>query len=333
MTPQASLKIYGCLILAEVIYGVWPLVASLAIKRGANPVVFALCRCAGSAPLLMGMSLMMESHQFAKHPKQFDSLVSVMRDLPLKRLLLLGALMCTNFLGHTVGLSLTSSIQAALMQPLVPVLACVASVVQGVEPLNPWKLIGILVSVGGAMFVVYIGRTDAVSRGQGAVWQHFLGTLALIVNVVSTALYFVLQKIVLRKHPPIFITSISAWIATGYFLAFAVFYIREFKFSPWFFTAEAEGALVYAIFFTTTLNFVILAWANKATTPSTITAFSTLQPLITAVVGACWLGVYPQHRMLAGGMVIIGGLLLTVKAQVSETHDSDRRSEERTPLV
>jgi drug/metabolite transporter (DMT)-like permease len=331
-TVPAQYQVYACLGFAEVIFGVWPLVASVAMKEGFDPVVFALYRCAGSSVLLLAASWILEGY-LPIVPLSMPSTkmlgLSVrqvyadrLKQLPWPHFMVLGALMCCNVLGYIIGVQLTSGTQAALMQPIVPVVACLVGVIAGHETLNTSKLMGIMVSVVGAMYVVYVGQEEADKHGAKSERKYQLGTLALMVNVISVSFYFVLQNFLLRKYPPVFITSVSTLVATGYLILVACFYFEEWGLSSWrnlILTPKREAALAYGIMFTTALNFVILAKANKATSPSTVTSFSTLQPLITTIVSIVFFGIYPCLQTVYGGIAIVAGLLITVRAQLAES--------------
>jgi drug/metabolite transporter (DMT)-like permease len=332
--PQAF-KIYGGIIIAEVICGIWPVVASLAIREGFDPLAFIFYRCFGAAALLSLLAWQLEGQlPFANllpifclaggHAKEAD------KPFPWREFLILGALTCTNMVGYIIGVAYTSSTQAALMQPVIPVMACLAGLASGTETINSGKLIGILMSVIGAMYLVYVGEEEAEDKSRNAGRRYQLGALALVVNVTSAAFFVVLQKNILRRYKPIFVSSATTAIATCYLMVLVLLYAEEFKFSswrPWILTPRREAVLAYAIIFTTTVNFCILAWANKVTAPSTVTAFNTLQPLITAGTSAVWLGIVPHSRTVAGGIAILAGLILTVKAQLSDAALPERSSE------
>lgn len=337
--PQAF-KIYGGIIIAEVICGVWPVVASLAIREGFDPLAFIFYRCFGSAALLSALAWMFEGQLpfanllpiFCLAGSDGDGVGAKEADkrFPWREFLILGALTCTNMVGYIIGVAYTSSTQAALMQPVIPVMACLAGLASGTETINTGKLIGILMSVVGAMYLVYVGEEEAEDKSRNAGRRYQLGALALVVNVTSAAFFVVLQKNILRRYKPIFVSSATMAIATCYLMVLVLLYAEEFKFSswrPWILTPRREAVLAYAIIFTTTVNFCILAWANKVTAPSTVTAFNTLQPLITAATSAVWLGIVPHSHTVAGGIAILLGLILTVRAQLSDAALPGRFSE------
>lgn len=315
-----AVQVYGGIILAEVIFGIWPVVASMAIKEGFDPIAFIFYRCAGSAVLLSIASWLIEGQLPLSLILPYGKSLEAARQFPWRDFLILGALTCSNMLGYIIGVALTSSTQAALMQPVIPVICCLAGLVSGTESISSGKLIGIMISVLGAMYVVYAGQEEAEDKSKRAGHRYQLGALALVVNVTSCAFYFVLQKKVLVRYKPILVASVTMIISSCFLAVIAFAYAEEFQFSiaKWILTPRREAVLAYAIIFTTTINWCVLAWANKVTTPTTITAFSTLQPLITAATGVFFLGIALHSYTIWGGAAILGGLLLTVRAQVCD---------------
>lgn len=358
---KAGFSVYAALVFAEVIYGVWPLIARVAINEGFDPIVFALYRCGGAAVLLLTVSLVFEdplsliatgSFRQAVAKESKEGIAGVLTagagelaeaagaaigagqcpggsnvtvhyvrffyNLPWPLFGVMGALICMNSVGHTVGVALTSPAQAALMQPVIPVVACLTSLAAGTETLHAGKFAGVLISVAGAMYVVYVGQSEAESKGVNAGRLYQLGTMALFLNVFCTAFYFVLQKLALRALPPVFLCGMAMMVGAGYLAVLVPCYNHEFHHGAWWtwaLTPTREAALAYGIILTTVLNFIILAKANEATNPSTVVIFSTLQPLIASGLGIAWWGVYPEHRTLVGGAAIIVGLLVAVTAQ------------------
>jgi len=356
LQQKASYPVYLKLFIAEVVYGCWPLVARAAINEGLDPVIFVLYRCAGAAVLLLMISFAVEdpvtrifedsarkqkfcsaagdpissTSNFAeaagaavgsRNSSVFLRYVDFFYSLPWSLLGILGALICMNAIGYVVGIALTSSSQAALCQPLVPVVACLTSVAAGTETLHRGKLLGVLISVAGAMFVVYAGQSEAEARGVHSGRMYQLGTLGLMVGVFAAALFAVLQKMALRALPPIFLVGMSTLVGSGYLAVFVPLYSRGLNHGVWWsvaLTPTREAALAYGIVLATCLNLIIMATANQATNPSIVTSFSTLQPLIAMGVSFAWYGVYPDQRMLVGGVAIILGLLVAVSAQLQE---------------
>jgi len=314
--------VYSTLVAAEVIYGVWLVLVGQVVHNGFSPLALAWYRMAGSSLLLLIVSRFLEG-PIHKHlgstTLALGSTKTASRPFPWTHFLVLGALMSANILGNVLGVSHTTSTQAALMQPLIPVVACAAGVGLGRERLSLGKLIGILCSVAGALLVVWSGAQLSSTAQSTEGYDFQMGTLALMVQVVGAALYFVLQKELLHRFPPMFITSVTTGIATMYLSLGACLLFKDAKASMlqgWVLTTERKLALLYAICLTTSLNLVIFARATKLTAASTVTAFATLQPLTTATITAVCFSVYPSHAMLCGGVAIVGGLLLTVKAQM-----------------
>lgn len=328
--PEA-VQVYGGIVLAETISGIWPVVASFAIQDGFDPVAFVFYRSLGASMALCALAWFSEGRPpWSMLTRLGSNVPGAGKYSPWPEFVILGALMCAMMVSYTFGVAYTSSTQAALMQPVIPVMTCLAGLCLGTESVNTGKIIGIWISVIGAMYIVRVGEEEAEDHGKHAGRRYGLGALALVVNVTATAFYFVLQKAVLHRHTPIVVSSITMFIASCFLIVLTLLYAEEMKFPswrPWLLTPRREAALAYAIIFTSTVQWVLLAWANKKTTPSTVTAFSTLQPLVAAITTAICLSVMPHGYTLMGGAAIIGGLLLTIRAQVSDSANPGQPTE------
>lgn len=344
---KASYPVYITLFIAEVVYGCWPLIARAAINEGLDPMIFVLYRFLGASVLLLVISVILEDPvtRIAEDGNRRQDLrtvtgvlvsstikgsrnsagasryVDFLYNLPWPLFGILGALICMSSMGYIVGISLTSPSQAALCQPLIPVVALMTSVAAGIETLHAGKLVGVLISVAGATFVVYAGQSEAAAQGFRSGRMYQLGMLGLMVGVIAGALFAVLQKMALRVLPPIFLVGMSTLVGAGYLAVLVPLYSHELAYTAWWswiLTPTREVAVAYGIILATCLNLVIMADANKATNPSIVTSFSTLQPLIAMGMGFLWYGTQPGWRMLIGSAAIIVGLLVAVNAQLRE---------------
>jgi len=88
------------------------------------------------------------------------------------------------------------------MQPVIPVIATLISVVVGYERLSPIKVVGILCAVGGAILVETWhtdggGDDDGDDDGNSNV---LLGTLLVCLQVTGMASLIVFQKKLLKRY-------------------------------------------------------------------------------------------------------------------------------------
>jgi drug/metabolite transporter (DMT)-like permease len=200
--------------------------------------------------------------------------------------------------------------------------------VLGVEAISIHKLGGILCSVAGAMIVTIYGE----SKSSGTANNMVLGVTFIVMNVCGMAAYFVLSKAVVKDHPPVTVMASSFLIAT-----IAVFIVAlcsvGFDLQVWAMNYDPVNyaCLAYAVFLAATYNYCVLAWANKKTSPTTVTSYTTLQPLTAVVISSIFLGTHPTPAQSCGGCAIVAGLLLNIYAQILQ--DKEQNNQESKSLL
>jgi drug/metabolite transporter (DMT)-like permease len=101
------------------------------------------------------------------------------------------------------------------MQPVIPVVATIISVVVGYEHLSVVKVLGILCAVGGAILVEtwHTGGNDDDGDDDDDSSNMLLGTILVCVQVSGMAALIVFQKKLLKKYDPTVLTF--AYYSTG----------------------------------------------------------------------------------------------------------------------
>lgn len=307
--------IYGALTLVATIYGCFALVAKAALSRGADPIVFAFYRCFGGTMLLLVVLQFMPGLRAADKTK---SLTSVIRDLSSRdicRFAFLGLLLAGNICGFITASSFLPALTCSIFQPTMPIFAMIFSLILGVENVTIHKFAGVTCSIFGAICVVVLGRTPTPKEFM----SNLTGMLCLLGGVMSTAAYFVCLKDVVRSHKPVFATAM-AYMSASAIVFFAAITKCGFHKETWLLGSEHKVwmGVAYAVLLTTAFNYSVTAWANQRTTPMTVTAFTTLQPMAATICSWILLGVGLTRSQMLGGICIVFGLLLIVRGQVLE---------------
>lgn len=286
------------LVLAQVAFGAYHVVGKEALSY-IDAVIFAFYREIIAGPALVLIALIIER---AKPNIKED----------WWRFLLLGVTgVYLNQLLFILGLEFTSSVQAAIMQPCIPVFTTALTLILRTEKFSVLKVIGILFSAAGA--VVLVGFKDLSFKS-----QQFKGMLCLIGNTLAMSVYYIFQKPVLKKYPPI---SVTGWAyIIGSVLMFITSLIRvrghwdEYKVNE-----KVYFPLGYSIVGATIFTYMTLTWANKHAPASVVAAYSSLQPLTAAVLSYFVFHTVPSNNQYIGGAAIIVGLVLVSIARVIES--------------
>lgn len=318
-------SVYGGLALAALIYGGWALVAKMALKDGADPVVFAFYRCLGGVAVLFSAMLIVPSLACSKGTSALDKVRSIPDD-DLKRFAMLGAFMAANICGFILGASKLSALTCSVFQPTIPAFAMLFSVYFGVEQITKHKFAAVVFMIAGAICVVLFGESGAVGGASDSM-SNTIGLLYMMMNLTSIGLYLTHSKDVLKTYEPVFVTSMTYSFAALFILAATLLKVG-FNSNAWLLggSTKAWYGLVYAVALTTALNYSILSWANKQSSPVITSCSASLQPLSAALLSMILLGVGFSAGQMMGATLIIAGLLIMVRGQLQEEQEQEGKA-------
>ncbi|RSK39059.1 DMT family transporter [Mangrovimonas spongiae] len=214
----------------------------------------------------------------------------------------------TQFL-FSQALEYTTPVIFSLLMALTPVVVLVLSTIFLKEAISIKKVLGILLSISGAILIIVLNNTESnLSTNQ------FLGILFSLMCVFCYAGYLVLTRKVSMKYRPV---TIAKWMFLVSALVAFPFSFQELNHQA-IYTNEATVMsylfLVFALLFSTTLAFFLMPYALKRLEASTVSIFMNLQPIIASVV-AMIVGqdVFTWDKPLAVILVVIGVYMVTHK--------------------
>jgi len=290
-------SVHLALVLCQASYSVWALIASFAFKNGGyNSLLFCLYR------EFLGSTIMLIPIAFRRIP------MNVRVDDRMK-FVWIGFCSFATMVGALTGIQLSSPSRFSIMQPIIPIIACLISVLCKLEVLNIFKTLGVVSGVvGGVLMTVFSKRNLSEKNAT-------VGTLLILFQCFGSANLVVFIKILISRYDYAFIAFSYYFIGTLFTFIFVAFYTLPymnyndltFKYHliPWL-------ALLYAAFFVSTVTNSALTWVGKYTVPSVQTLYITLQPVITISLSYIFFGYQLNLSHVFGGMLVIIGLLLTV---------------------
>jgi len=222
----------------------------------------------------------------------------------LARALLLGLLVVpSNQALFFAGLGRTSPAHASLLFALTPLFVLLLGLQAGKERFEWPKAAGLALAATGAALVV-------LERAPGGSASLY-GDLLVLGAVVAWALYTVLGRSFVRTHGPVRSTSWSLVAGTLLFLPYGAPQAARVDYASQ--PAGVWWAMGFIVLFTGFLAYLCWYYALARLEPSRVAVFTNLQPLGTAVLAWLVRDEPVTPRLLAGGAVIVAGVVLATR--------------------
>ena len=212
-----------------------------------------------------------------------------------------------NMLMFFKGLNLTSPINASLILLLVPILVLIISSIFFKEPITRIKIIGIILGVIGAGFLVLNGRSVNLDS------QGFLGDLFVCLNSTSYAIYLVLVKKMMRKYTTL---TVLKWVF-GFGLIFVFpFTISDFLSANWLaIPISIWSAIAFVLIGVTILTYLFNGYALKFVNASIVSIYIYLQPLLASVIALSFGKDSLDFTKIVAYLLIFSGVLMVSQSR------------------
>jgi drug/metabolite transporter (DMT)-like permease len=280
------------LLFVQLSFGVFHVVAK-AVLADLAPLALAAIRVGVATPILMILAW------------RRDRFVPSRRDLPM--LALLGGLgVFANQVLFVTGLKHTTATNASILMLSVPVFTVAAAAALRIERVGAARLVGILLSVAGALVLVNPLRFSADHSAA-------LGNAIILVNGLAYALFLVLQRPVLARIPWRTVIAWSFLFGTLGVIPFSVPALVALE--PALVPARAWWGMAYIITFPTVFAYAASTWAVRRSSPALVAVSNTLQPLVAATLGILFLGERFGWAEGLGFALIVAGLWRVTTAQ------------------
>ena len=284
-SPAADLRVHMALLAVQASFSGLHVFGKLVLVH-LHPLSLASLRVLFATPALLWLAW------------RHDRCLPKLRDLPTLALLgLLGVFL--NQAMFIFGLRLTTATNAAILIASIPVFAVGIGAVTGLDRIGTRRALGVLFALVGSL-VVLDPRRFVLGGSQLA------GDLLILVNSLSFAAFMVLQRPVLERLPW---RTVLAWAFVFGGAGVTILGAPELvAVRPLELPAGVLWSVAYILVFPTLLSYSLNTWAVRQSTPVMVAVYTTLQPLLTALLAAPVLGERLGWRQLAGFLLIACGI-------------------------
>jgi drug/metabolite transporter (DMT)-like permease len=200
------------------------------------------------------------------------------------------------------GMSLTSPISGAIIMITSPLLVLILGNIFLKEKITWQRLAGILIGLGGAALLILTKPVTSTKTDSPA------GDLLIFINALSWGTFLVLVKPLMQKYHTI---TVLKWC-----FLFSIFILVPLGFSDvnamqWeTFSPRTIFDILFVVIGVTFIAYLLNVYALKALSPSVVSAYIYLQPILTAAIALMWGKDELTWQKIVSAVLIFGGVLL-----------------------
>ena len=282
---------------ATIIYGLNHTIAKNVMPIYITPFGFILLRVLGAAILFWLVSFFIKPEKIQK--KDWPRLIACS---------FLG--MVINMLAFFKGLELSTPVNSSVIITISPIIVFIFSAILLKEKIQFLKTIGIISGfIGAVILVLYTSKTGINAPNIP------LGNVLFIVNSFAYGLYLVLVKPLIEKYN---IITLLKWLfLLAIFLNLPVTF-NEFTSVKWADLPIKDAVLpmLFVVVGTTFCTYLFNAYALRTLSPSTVSSFIYLQPIVGIVYAVSTKSDTLSLVSVTGMILIFIGIYLVTKKKV-----------------
>ena len=257
---NTNLKAHLAILGANVIYGINYSIAKDVMPEYILPFGFIFCRVLGALLLFFAIG------SFIREKVERKDLL---------KLAVCGFFgVAANQLMFFYGLNQTNPINAGIIMTSNPILVLIASAIILKTRITANKILGIALGIAGALIILLFKKGFAFGS------DTIVGDAFIFLNALSYGVYLVLVKPLMGKYKPI---TVIKWVFTFGFIYVIPFGFTQFNEIEWSsFETDIWSKFLFVIIGTTFLAYLFNIYGLKRLSPSTVSTYIYLQPVIAA---------------------------------------------------
>ena len=240
------------------------------------------------------------------------SLFAPKEHVPRKdKLMFIGAavfgLLC-NQCCYTMGLSITSPINASIVTTSMPIFAMILAALILKEPITGKKALGVLMGCSGALILILTSAAAASDKV-----GDIRGDLLCLFAQFSFALYLSLFNPLIRRYNVFTINKYMFSWATLMLLPFTFSHTMAIATSPLSTTVWLEVG--YVVVVGTFLGYILTMIGQRTLRPTVVSVYNYVQPIVSVAVSVLMgIGILrPTHALAV--VLVFGGVWLVTKSK------------------
>ena len=223
---------------------------------------------------------------------------------------------------YTIGLSITSPINASIVTTSMPIFAMILAALILKEPITGKKALGVLMGCSGALILIMTSAAAA----DGKVGD-IRGDLLCLFAQFSFALYLSLFNPLIRRYNVFTINKYMFSWATLMLLPFTFSHVSGVVANP--IPASTWWEVVYVVCIGTFLGYILTMIGQRTLRPTVVSVYNYVQPVVS-VAATLLMGIgilKPTHALAV--ILVFSGVWLVTKSKSRKDIENARAQEGR----
>lgn len=221
----------------------------------------------------------------------------------------------TNQCLYTVGLSITSPINASIVTTSMPIFAMILSAFILKEPITGKKAIGVLMGCSGALILI-LTSAAALSDKVGDI----RGDLLCLAAQFSFALYLSLFNPLIKRYN---VFTTNRWMflsATLFILPFSSLHVAAIDWGN--VPTKTWWEVAYVVFFGTFVGYIFTMIGQRTLRPTVVSVYNYVQPLVSVTVSLLLGIAVLQWSQALAVILVFSGVWLVTKSRAKDSERS-----------
>lgn len=219
----------------------------------------------------------------------------------------------TNQCCYTIGLSITSPVNASIVTTSMPIFAMILAAIILKEPITGKKAVGVLMGCSGALILILTSAAHSSDKV-----GDIRGDLLCLAAQFSFALYLSLFNPLIRRYS---VFTVNKWMflwATLIVIPFTATHVVDTLSQPVPMKTWLEA--FYVVFFGTYLGYILTMIGQKTLRPTVVSVYNYVQPVVSVVVSVlAGIAILKPTHALAVILVFTGVWLVTKSKSKADT--------------
>lgn len=218
---------------------------------------------------------------------------------------------------YTIGLSITSPINASIVTTSMPIFAMILSALILKEPLTGKKAGGVLLGCSGAVILILTSANAATDKV-----GDIRGDLLCMAAQFSFALYLALFNPLIKRYS---VFTINKWMFLWAAIFIVPFSADHVMATNWdMVPTRTLLEVFYVVFFATYLSYILTMIGQRILRPTVVSVYNYVQPIVS-VIFSIILGIsVMQWSQILAVVLVFSGVWLVTKSRAKADGDSKK---------